>query len=68
MRRMGLGLVKALPDLFRFPILQYVEETTKIMLINEMELLYWYDLMKKYLSKIHISENFNGESVKLFFF
>ena len=45
-----------------------MEETSKIMLINEMELLYWYDLMKKYLSKIADNEDFSGEKVKLFFF
>lgn len=68
LRRIGLGLVKAMPELFKFPILQYVEETSKIMLINELELLYWYDLMNKYLRKIKINETFNGDSVKLFFF
>jgi len=49
LRRIGLGLVKAMPELFKYPILQYVEETSKIMLINEFELLYWYHLMHSYL-------------------
>jgi len=38
------------------------------MLINELELLYWYDLMQKYLKKIQIDDTFTTESVKLFFF
>ena len=49
LRRIGLGLVKSMPELFKYPILQYVEETSKIMLINELELLYWYHLMNRYL-------------------
>jgi hypothetical protein len=63
-----LGLVKSMPELFKFPILQYVEETSKIMLINELELIYWYNLMSTYLKRIRPNGIFNADSVKLFFF
>ena len=37
LRRIGLGIMKTMPDLYRYPILQSIEETSKIMLINEIE-------------------------------
>jgi len=45
-------MVKEREGLFKYPILQFVEETAKLMLLNEFELLYWYHLMKKYLSYV----------------
>jgi hypothetical protein len=41
--------VRYKPELYQFPILQFIEETSKIMMMNEFELLYWFDLMKTYL-------------------
>ena len=35
--------------LFKFPILEYVEETSKIMLMNDFELLYWFHVLERYL-------------------
>ena len=68
LRRISLNLVKHRNELFRFPILQFVEETAKIMLMNEFELLYWYHLMKTYLKHIREGINFSKDSVRLFFF
>ena len=68
LRRIGLGLVKTMPDIYRFPILQYIEETSKIMLINEFELLYWFHFMTFYLQEVRDKTTFNAEVIKLFFF
>lgn len=38
--------------LFKFPILEYVEEVSKIMLLNEMELTYWYLVLERYLTSL----------------
>ncbi len=35
--------------LFKFPILEYVEEVSKIMLLSEFELAYWYIVLDRYL-------------------
>lgn len=57
-----------MPDLYKFPILQYIEETSKILLINEYELLYWFNFMTYYLGEVKQNANFNSEMIKLFFF
>jgi hypothetical protein len=36
--------------LFKFPILEYVEEVSKIMLLSEFELTYWYLVLQRYLT------------------
>jgi hypothetical protein len=36
--------------LFKFPILEYVEEVSKIMLLSEFELTYWYLVLERYLT------------------
>lgn len=38
------------------------------MLINEVELLYWYHLMVTYLEQLDGNANINYESIRLFFF
>ena len=68
LRRIGLDLVRCKQELYQFPILQFIEETSKIMLMNEFELLYWYDLMNKYLRCFKESAKFNQEQIRLFFF
>ncbi|CDW79920.1 UNKNOWN [Stylonychia lemnae] len=68
LRRLALHLIKRNSEFYRFPILQYVEETAKITLINDFELLYWYHLMKKYLKKVPDNANLKNEQVRLFFF
>ena len=59
LRRIGLKLVMIREDtkniqlgtvLYKYPILEYVEETSKIMLMNEFELVYWYHLLDRYLT------------------
>lgn len=59
LRRIGLKLVMIRDDtkniqlgtvLYKYPILEYVEETSKIMLMNEFELVYWYHLLDRYLT------------------
>lgn len=58
--------------LYRFPILDYVQEISKIMLMNEFELLYWLDLLERYLIGMsadrHCVEDLNPTSVRLLFF
>ena len=49
-RRIALFLLKRFESLlYLHPVLLIVEETTKIMLMNEFELLYWIRLVKRYL-------------------
>lgn len=45
-----------------------MDETSKIMLMNEFELLYWYYLMKKYLKSVIRECMLHCYQVKLFFF
>lgn len=49
-------------------MLQFIEEAAKIMLINEIELLYWYHLMVTYLEQLDDNANINYESIRLFCF
>lgn len=51
-RRISLELVKHREDLYPFPILHFVEDTAKIAMMRELELAYWYHLMKTYLKKL----------------
>ena len=37
-------------------------------MLQEIELIYWYHLMKTYLSKLNGEARFSEESVQLFFF
>ena len=37
--------------LFKYPVLSYIEETSKIMLMNEIELVYWKIVLQKYLQE-----------------
>jgi hypothetical protein len=45
-----------------------VDETSKILLMNEIELVYWYFLMKKYLTIVKNEAKYSHNSVRLFFF
>lgn len=67
-RRMCLLLLRHRSDLCPFPILHFVEETSKIALMKEIEIAYWYHLMKTYLKKLDGEARFTTESVRLFFF
>lgn len=84
LRRIGLHLVRIrepnpAPEdenqgefLFQFPILEYVEETSKIMLMNEFELLYWFHLLQHYLTCYandrRAVQQVNAKRVRLIFF
>ena len=68
LRRISKRLVDKREDLYRFPILEYVTDTSKILMLEEIELIYWYHLMKTYLSKLNGEARFTEESVQLFFF
>ena len=68
LRRISKRLVDKREDLYRFPILEYVSDTSKILMLEEIELVYWYHLMKTYLSKLNGEARFTEESVQLFFF
>jgi len=59
---------KYCPKLYQYPILQFVDETSKILLMNEIELVYWYFLMKKYLTIVKNEAKYSHDSVRLFFF
>lgn len=68
LRRLSLEISKERPDLFPFPVLQNIEEVSKIFLMTEIELTHWYHLMKTYFVKLDGEERFSAESVRLFFF
>lgn len=68
LRRLSLHILKHREDLYPFPILEFVEETSKVLLMNELELVYWYHLMKTYLTRLDGDARFTRESVRLFFF
>ena len=63
LRRISKKLVEKRSDLFRFPILEYVTDTSKVILMSETELIYWYHLMKTYLKKLNGDVRFTEESV-----
>lgn len=58
--------------LFRFPILEYVEEVSKIMLMNEFELKYWLHVLERYLTEFakdyQAAQNITANGVRLLFF
>jgi hypothetical protein len=58
--------------LFRFPILEYVEDTSKIMLMNEFELLYWFNILVYYFTQYSQDakavQNITAKTVRLVFF
>ncbi len=58
--------------LFKYPILEYVEETSKIMLMNEFELVYWYHVLERYLRSFSTDpkavRRTSAKSVRVLFF
>jgi len=58
--------------LFKFPILEFVEETSKIMIMNEFELIYWFHLLERFLTFVSGDSkavaNLTANSVRLIFF
>lgn len=67
-RRIALELLKHRADLYPFPILHFVDETAKVAMMRELELAYWYHLMKTYLKRLDGDQQFTMDSVRLFFF
>jgi hypothetical protein len=70
LRRIGLRLTKIKAKieekgkyvekaefLFKYPILDYVEEISKIFIFNEFELIQWCFVLEHYLTKISYSKN-----------
>eukprot|EP00347_Sterkiella_histriomuscorum_P024521 403330818 len=68
LRRLSLLIIKEHHQMYRYPILQFIEETAKIMLMNDIEILYWYQLMKKYLNAVKRECQLQCEQVRIFFF
>ena len=78
LRRIGLQLVEIKNEdskeefLFKYPILSYIEETQKIMLMNELELVYWKIVLQKYLTAFGNDTNAldacNGDTIRQTFF
>ncbi len=66
--RIALRLRNLREEMYKFPLQEYVQETSKILLINEYECAFWYHLMKTYLTRVNGDAVFTMESVKLFFF
>lgn len=58
--------------LFRFPILEYVEEASKILLLNEFELLFWYNILVNYFTQYSQDakavQAITAKTVRLIFF
>ena len=67
-RRIALNLDKLRGDLFKYPILDFVQDTSKTVLLHELELIYWYHTMKTYLKRVNGDPEFSFETLKLFFF
>jgi hypothetical protein len=67
LRRIGLELVGIKNEetkeefLFKHPILSYIEEASKIMLMNEIELVYWKIVLQKYF---HAFANKNEKELR----
>ena len=58
--------------LFKYPVLSFIEETQKIMLMNEIELVYWKIVLQKYLQAFANDQNAmksqTAEIIRLIFF
>ena len=68
LRRFALRLLRSRADLYSFPVLQFVEETSKILLMQEIELAYWYHLTKTYLRRLDGAARVSQATVRLMFF
>jgi len=58
--------------LFKYPVLSFIEETQKIMLMNEIELVYWKIVLQKYLQAFANDQNAmksqTAEIIRVIFF
>lgn len=58
--------------LFKYPVLSFIEETQKIMLMNEIELVYWKIVLQKYLQAFandpHALKSQTADIIRLIFF
>ena len=51
-RRLSKKLVEEIPFLYKYPLLNIVEESSKCMLMTEVELICWFQLLKmKFLGR-----------------
>jgi hypothetical protein len=55
-------------DLYKYPILEFVQDTSKTLLLNELELLYWYHALKTFLKSVNGDPRFTYDSLRLFFY
>ena len=55
-------------DLYKYPILEFVQDTSKTLLLNELELLYWYHALKRFLKSVNGDPRFTYDSLRLFFY
>ena len=58
--------------LFKYPVLSFIEDTQKIMLMNEIELVYWKIVLQKYLQAFANDQNAmksqTADIIRLIFF
>jgi hypothetical protein len=57
--------VKAVPALYKFPILTLVDECAKHMLMNEIELLNWIDTSVKLFKTINDHDNLKFSQIRV---
>jgi hypothetical protein len=68
LRRIALNINTLRDDLFKYPILEFVQETSKTLLLHELELIYWYHVLKTFLKRVNGDPGFNYDSLRLFFY
>jgi len=49
LRRFGMMLVSRFKDLYKLPVLSFLEEVSKTMMLNNAELIYWRFFLFRYL-------------------
>ena len=54
-RRIAKALVREVPFVYKFPILNILEESSKYMLMTEPDLITWYELLRLKFKDLEIS-------------
>ena len=67
-RRIAHRITILRDDLYKYPILEFVQDTSKTLLFQEVELLYWYHALKTFLKRVNGDPRFNYDSLRLFFY
>jgi len=68
LRRIAHKINSLRDDLYKYPILEFVQDTSKTLLLHELELLYWYHTLKTFLKRVNGDPRFNHDSLRLFFY